>query len=90
MKPSQYFKQPETSEKKSRKKNKKKCHLEPACTDSLLAIKDFILGTNANTNLFCGKAWKDMSHITYFNHGKTGHYADKCPKPKEELDFLVD
>ena len=29
------------------------------------------------------RASKNLSHITCFNSDKNGHYAIKCPKPKE-------
>ena len=31
-------------------------------------------------------ACKNLSHLTYFNSDKNGHYATKRPKPKKSRD----
>lgn len=80
----QRSKQLESSEKKSRREKKKQRHQIQACKDFNLATSDY------TTTLSCGKAQKDLSDITYFNCDKKRHYANKCPKPKEELDSIED
>lgn len=32
-------------------------------------------------------ACKDLSHVTYFNSGKKGHYGTKCPKLKKNKGY---
>ncbi|MCJ1349417.1 hypothetical protein MMC31_007657 [Peltigera leucophlebia] len=80
-KPPQHSKQPKPSEKKSRKEKKKQRRLEQARKQSIPA-----LGANANSSR--GKARKDLNHITCFKCGETGHYADKCHKPKKDTDEI--
>lgn len=86
----QRAKQPETS-KLSWREKKKQHRQEQGRKGSTPATEDFTLATGDNTAISSRrKARKDLSHITYFNCGETGHKADKCPKPREESDSSVD
>lgn len=37
-----------------------------------------------------GSAFKDLSHITWFNYDKKEHYVDKYPKRKKDQDTSKD
>lgn len=72
----------EISGKKSRRERKEQHRLQRARNSGTPT-------TGVNTVLN-GGAHKDLSHITCFNCDKKGHYADKCPDPREDRDAAED
>ena len=48
-------------------------------------------GTNHNQNRLnpATPTKRDLSHVTYFKCGKTGHYATECPEERMETEMGV-
>ena len=74
----------ESSKKKSRREKKKQYRHEPAQKVSTPATRVSARNGAARTGTARnGGVRKDLRHITCFNCDKKGHYADKCPEPRD-------
>ena len=77
----------ETSDKKGWKEKKQQRHLEHKWAQN---NSGSFPTTKANAPNVASPACKDLSHITYFNCDKKGHYMTKCPEPRKDRDVSED